>query len=305
MKSARLLLALAALFPLSAILTASPAAAQAAACRWDLNGEWVGQRTGNRVMIEMRAGGFVSWVPGAPKPGQDENNNKFNDAGSGAWDLTFPNGMKAIARLEGGLLRIRNPDGWTDTFNRVRPAGAPRCAPIGGSAAGTAPNRPQTNAALPARPLNGPAGNRIVSGVTHADMKELIESEGHTVKSLGTYQGEGGATNLEAIGVMPDGTRYLIFGKDCSHAGVSRCARVQFMISYTDDRVRAEHILESNSKNDGVNTAWFASDGKTIITFSWQMPMEQGVPMRVLRSGFKDFLLNQAKAWGSIFEKLS
>lgn len=305
MKLVRLALGLFALLPFSTFVSATPAKAQSN-CRWDLNGEWVGQRTGNRVMQEMRPGGFMVWVVGAPKPGQAEGDHQFRDQGPGAWTWTFPNGSKTFARMEsGGLLRVTNPDGWNETFKRVNPAAVPRCVPAVDAASGASSSQRTAPPASASKPLTGPAGNRIISTITHADMREMIESEGHRVDSVGTYQGTNNTTELKATGVMPDGTRYMIFGKDCDQTGVSRCRQVQFMSSYTDTRVRAEHILDANSWHAAVTTAWFALGGQNYVSFSWEMPLESGVPMRVLRSGFRAFLGNQTKAWSFILGKLN
>lgn len=301
MKLFRLALALCALFPLSTFVSVQPAMAQAN-CRWDLDGEWVGQRTGNRVMQEMRPGGFMVWVVGTPKPGQAEGDHMFRDAGPKTWTWTFPDGSKTHARLEAnGLLRVTNPDGWAETFKRVRPAGPPRCVGGNSNAVAAAPVQP----AGTARPMAGPAGNRVITGITHADMKEMIESEGHTASNFMTYEGDGGARNLQATGTAPDGTRYVIFGKDCDHTGVSRCKVVKFMTVQSDSRLRSDPILQANSQHDAVTTAWFTMDGNNYVSFSWEMPVQDGVPMRVLRSGLRAFLVNQANAWNFVKGKLN
>lgn len=134
MKRTCLLMASLALVPLSTV-TIAPSAQAQTNCRWDLNGEWVGQRTGNRVMQLMRSGGFMVWVAGSPKPGQAEWDHMFRDSGPRTWTWIFPDGQKTYARLEAnGTLRVTNPDGWTETFKRVDPPTPPQCVPTGGMA---------------------------------------------------------------------------------------------------------------------------------------------------------------------------
>jgi hypothetical protein len=97
-------------------------------CRWLLDGEWVGQSTGNRVGMEMRGDGFVSWIVGQPKPGQSAQNNLFRDAGPKNWSVTISNGARTQASLlDNGQLKVTNPDGWSETFRRVNPASIPVC----------------------------------------------------------------------------------------------------------------------------------------------------------------------------------
>lgn len=303
MRLVRLALALSALLPLSSLVSVQPALAQAN-CRWDLNGEWVGQRSGNRVMQEMRPGGFMVWVVGSPKPGQAEGDHMFRDSGPKVWTWTFPDGQKSVARLEAnGMLRVTNPDGWSETFKRISPATPPQClSPARGSSTSAAASPPMASAPA-AKPLAGPAGNRVLYGITHADMKELIESEGHTVVSLGTYAGDGGVTNLKAVGKMPAGLTYSVFGRDCDTAANRSCKRLQFMISYENASVTAEDVVATNSWHDSLNTSMADINGKRMVFFSWHLPVQDGVPMRVIRSGFKGFLTDQAKAWNFILGK--
>jgi hypothetical protein len=131
------------------LVSATPAAAQTD-CAYDMSGEWVGETSGNRVTIEMRPGGFVSWVSGTPRPGQSDNSSLFRSDGPGSWSYSFPNGQKTTALMLGpGLQRITNPDGWSDKFKRVTPA--PECRP--GAAVAAASTTPAAATATPP-PLN-------------------------------------------------------------------------------------------------------------------------------------------------------
>ncbi len=294
-------LTLAALLLVFGLVSVQPTMAQTASCRWDLDGFWVGERNGWRVNIKARAGGYVVWADGTPEPGQGVGEFLYRQTGPKHWTYTFPGGVKATMELDAkGLLQTVQPSG-PETFKRVRPAGLPQC--VGGSSA--APVAAPAQPGKAAQPLAGPAGNRLITGITHADMKEMIESEGHTASYLETFENDGGTRNLQATGTAPDGTRYVIFGKDCDHTGVPRCKRVQFMTIRTDNRLRAEHILAANSQHDAVTTAWFSMNGSYSASFSWQIPVEDGVPMRVLRSGLRAFLINQANAWNFIKGKLN
>lgn len=130
MKRACLLLASLALVPLTPIMSASPASAQAS-CRWDLNGLWVGQRNGWRVNIKARPGGYIVWADGMPEPGQGVGEFLYRDAGPKLWTFTFPDGVKATMQLDAsGLLQTRQPAG-PETFRRVSPAGSPQCVASG------------------------------------------------------------------------------------------------------------------------------------------------------------------------------
>ncbi len=108
---------------LSLVVSVAPAAAQVD-CRYDVTGEWVGKASGNRVMIEMRPGGFVSWVSGTAPPGPGENDSLFRDAGPGSWSFAPSADGQTTAALQGDALRIATADGWTDDFERVTPAPA-------------------------------------------------------------------------------------------------------------------------------------------------------------------------------------
>ncbi len=107
------------------LMCAAPAVAQAPV---SLDGEWQGQSSGNRVRIEMRAGGFNGY-PVTQNAGQAVTPMFFQQVSAGEYHLIFPDGSRAIARLEGSGLRVTNPDGWSDLFVRTSPPPVQAYAP--------------------------------------------------------------------------------------------------------------------------------------------------------------------------------
>lgn len=85
----------------------------------DLSGTWEGQQSRNRVAIVTRPDGFdVRAVTSNAGQGQP---TRFVAAGEGIFAFSFPNGTRALVEVMGrDRIRITNPDGWTDVFNRLR-----------------------------------------------------------------------------------------------------------------------------------------------------------------------------------------
>lgn len=146
---------------LSFALPPAPAAAQQ--CAVDLNGDWIGQSSGNRVTIEMRAGGILVYAPGTRNPGQAAGQDLWGQTGADSWAWTFPGGEKAVAQIESdGLLKVTQP-GWNDRFRRVVPA--PPCGQAPSVASATPPSafsaqpnsQPMSAPAVPPRQPNGRA----------------------------------------------------------------------------------------------------------------------------------------------------
>ena len=129
-----------------AISDATQGPVKTATCLANFEGEWVGERTGNRVNMEMRPGGFVVWAVGTPRPGQADGTALFRLSSVGNWALTFPDRKQSLARLESaGRLRVTNPDGWTDAFKALRPI---PCTQVSATAQ-------QTDTGFPADGLTG------------------------------------------------------------------------------------------------------------------------------------------------------
>ena len=232
----RMLLACLALFPISAFMAASPAMAQAG-CQWNLDGEWVGQSSGNRVMIEMRPGGFVSWISGQPKPGQSDANNLFRDAGPKVWSVTFPGGEQTTARLEAGnMLRISNPDGWTDLF---KPVTQPRCL-SSGVAAGPSANKPARKPqAVPVVPFDP---NRLVTKIDQGDLAALVRENGDSIVS----EMEQGEVSINAV--TTGGLHYILVGTACNLPDYGTgCLGIEYQVRYdADANVSIDNINVAN-----------------------------------------------------------
>jgi hypothetical protein len=87
----------------------------------NLNGDWVGQSSGNRVRLEVQAGG-VSVFAITQNTGQIGQGFVFRESGSGTYRYQFSAGKNATLQLLGpGQFRVTYPDGWTDVFKRASP----------------------------------------------------------------------------------------------------------------------------------------------------------------------------------------
>ena len=266
--AAALVLLLPLLFP------AAPAQAQSATCRWNLDGEWVGQSTGNRVMIEMRAGGFVSWVSGSPKPGQTDQNGLFKDVRQGEWQVTFANGNKTFARIEGnGLLRLRNPDGWTDLFKPMTPH---PCATV---AANTAPRA--TPAVSKAIPVHAPAA--LIRSITEPDLHALLIAEGHTVDEIHPYDAP------SVRGKTKDGHKFVLIGTACDKDGIPGCRGIMMQVRYdADDRVTLEGLNNANVKQAALSSWWDKTE-KT-VGFTRYVVLDDGVTWMNIKQNLRVLL---------------
>jgi hypothetical protein len=116
----------AAIVAIALLFTASaPAVAQsarlhpAAMASSDLSGTWRGQVSHNVVSIMARPGGIdVRAVTN--NPGQTQA-AFFKMKSDGSYRLDFGNGTEAIVQVIGAdQMRVTNPDGWTDVFDRAR-----------------------------------------------------------------------------------------------------------------------------------------------------------------------------------------
>lgn len=299
MKLFRLALALCAFSPLSTLVSVQPAMAQAN-CRWNLDGEWVGQRTGNRTMIEMRPGGFFSWIPGQPKPGQSDANNTFREAGPKTWILTFPDGQKTTVRLEpSNMLRITNPDGWTDLFKRVRPAGPPQCVGGNSTAAAAAPAQPGGTA----RPLAGPAGNRAsgsttsgpVRGIDLATLRAIVSSEGYSVTEAQVSEG-----GPQVKGVTSSGSSVMAMAGKCTMPAGTNCNDVSFILIFqnvTDQGFEKATRISQETTLAGV----YYPEAQVLVAGRY-VPIYSGVTTQYIRENLRS-LREQEPAVRAIVER--
>ena len=290
MKSVRLLLALAAMFLVPIVLTAPPAAAQTPDCKWNLDGEWVGQKTGNRVMIEMRSGGFFTWVSGQAKPGQSADNNMFRQLEPRAWAFTFTDGTKSTARLVGNnLLRLTNPDGWTDDFVGTP---APRCL---GSAAPPKANAPVAKPPVARRPLSA-FPNPIVRAITIPDMRALAQSEGDVV-----LKDNGNPDSPLVTAETPDGVIYTMLGMLCNQSGVTGCQTLSFNVSYHISGDPAATANAVSIQHWELKLWWIPADsGGFNLVFSRVIRLNEGSSMTALRSDLRFLIADQAKAYNEL-----
>ena len=92
-------------------------------CHWILDGEWMDAETGNKVRVEMRPGGLITWFDG-----QTQNAIAWRNVEQTRWkinDQTFDS-----VQLEGGgYLRIRLtlPGLLGKNYQRINPAMPPAC----------------------------------------------------------------------------------------------------------------------------------------------------------------------------------
>jgi tetratricopeptide (TPR) repeat protein len=85
----------------------------------NLNGEWLGERSGNRVTLEVQPGGLF-FTAVTQNAAQATTGYLFGESGRGVYKYQFPDGTYAVIQLLGpAQLRVTNPDGWTDVFHRA------------------------------------------------------------------------------------------------------------------------------------------------------------------------------------------
>ena len=109
-----------------------------------LNGEWLGQSSGNRVRLEMQPGGVMVTAL-TQNAGQATTGYLFLESGKRAYRIQAPDGTYAVMQVLGpDKFRTTNPDGWSDVFTRVGasatsqpPATAwPQSAPVSATSTG-------------------------------------------------------------------------------------------------------------------------------------------------------------------------
>jgi hypothetical protein len=85
----------------------------------DVNGLWRGDATSNEVTMELRPDGiFVRAVTN--NVGQSAP-VLYKPAGAGEYHYAFPGGQISVMKFQQpGVLRLTNPDGWTDVFRIIR-----------------------------------------------------------------------------------------------------------------------------------------------------------------------------------------
>lgn len=236
MKRAHLLLASLALFPVSAFVSAQPAMAQAN-CNWVLDGEWVGERSTNRVMIEMRPGGFVVWVPGQPKPGQKPGPHFMRQAHPSEWEYIYPDGRRAYFRLENSKLRVVQPT-FQDVFRPLKP---PKCVPIAGAAKAPSPPAPSKsrNTAAPVavtsdfdlalaaeRRGDYVTADRLYRRACHAGIGNACANAGILAK-----HGKLGASNISEAA--------LLYGMGCDFGSAASCFNLGALYEYGEGRPKS------------------------------------------------------------------
>lgn len=84
----------------------------------NLNGEWIGKNSGNRVRQEVRPGGVLV-SPVTQNAGQSANGFLYSGSGK-TYRFTFPGGDSVMEVLGPDQFRVTNSDGWTDVFTRPR-----------------------------------------------------------------------------------------------------------------------------------------------------------------------------------------
>lgn len=100
----------------------SPKSVQPATAASGLNGEWLGQSSGNRVRIEVRPDGIAIYTV-TENPGQGASGMVFSTSGKDRFVKQFPDGTQAlITVLSSGLFHYVGPEGWSDDFKRVGPS---------------------------------------------------------------------------------------------------------------------------------------------------------------------------------------
>lgn len=85
----------------------------------NLNGEWLGESSGNRVALEVQSGGLY-FTAVTRNLGQATTGYLFRQTAPGVYKYRFPDGTDAVLQILGASkFRSTNPDGWTDVFDRV------------------------------------------------------------------------------------------------------------------------------------------------------------------------------------------
>jgi hypothetical protein len=84
----------------------------------NLNGEWIGKNSGNRVRHEVRPGGILV-TPVTQNVGQAADGFFFSGSGK-TYRFKFTGGDTVMEVLGPDKIRVTNSDGWTDVFTRPR-----------------------------------------------------------------------------------------------------------------------------------------------------------------------------------------
>lgn len=312
MTPARLALALIALLPFSAFVSAQPASAQAN-CRWDLDGLWVGQRNGWRVNIKARSNGYVVWADGAPEPGQGVGDFVYKETGLKVWTFTHSSGGKATMRLDAaGLLQTTQPEG-PETFKRVRPATPPKCVPLAGAtpapartaaAAQTTARSPGSGnrpaAATPAAPSLGynaalAAPTRMVRGLNLEDVKAIMGSEGYTITDAKAADG-----GIQVDGINANGLRVTALAGNCTVPTVSNCKDLSFMVIFKGITTGGYERATRLSQQTNLFGVFYSGAG--ILVAGRYVPIFSGVSMQYLRENLRS-IGEQGAAVRQIAEK--
>lgn len=103
----------------------------------ELNGEWLGQQSGNRVRIKVQSDG-VYVTPISNNSGQSSNGYLYRKNGQGSYRFDFDDSQHSVVQVLGPKrMRVTNSDGWADIFIlqaaelSQRPASPGASAPAG------------------------------------------------------------------------------------------------------------------------------------------------------------------------------
>lgn len=101
-----------------AVRVAPPRPAPTVPARTGLTGTWRGQSSGNVVSITVRSGG-IGVRPVTNNSGQGIVPLFFRAASDGTYRLSTPAGEAVVKLIGPHMIRVTNPDGWTDVFRRM------------------------------------------------------------------------------------------------------------------------------------------------------------------------------------------
>lgn len=206
----------------------------------------------------------------------------FRDTGPRAWTWTFPDKTKSFARLEAnGTLKVTNPDGWTDTFKRVRPATPPKCVPLAGTGAATAKAGfvPANGSAIATSPRLAAPG-RIVKRVGLEDIKAIAVAEGLTI----TETNDRGAT-VVVRATAANGDPVQIMGHSCGADGVPGCKSLSMAFH---DAVPGGIPLErvNRASADYLTHVFYLDDKRTVAAIRY-LPLFDGTSIGVVRGNLR------------------
>ncbi|MCF8198608.1 MAG: hypothetical protein K9J42_07570 [Sulfuritalea sp.] len=108
----------------------------------NLNGEWEGERTGNRVKLQVTSTG-IAVARITNNQGQSEP-MLYASQGQGSYRINFSGGWSIVETLSTNKIRVRNSDGWNDTFVKRNSRSANQTSSDSGIATG--------GSSLPAKP---------------------------------------------------------------------------------------------------------------------------------------------------------